>query len=334
MKILGIHGVLDGGAALIEDNKVITAINEERLNRLKLTKGFPAKSIEKIFEINNISAKDIDFVAVVGRRGCLYPITKPFIEWLKDPDNKIIKLKNDFECFIAPFFGQSDFMWELFQKSRRIPAPIKKQKIKKFLKDKYGLTCPVYFIDHHYAHICSAYFTSGFDNAVVISMDGGGDGFSSRVYKTEKGKLVNVHNVTTYNSLGNFYSYITKLLGYKAHKHEGKITGLAAYGKPIYLDMFKKLITYKNGEIKNMSNSMMWGTYNKIKKLLPKDYKREEVAASIQALLEDVASKYCEYWIQQSGIRKIALVGWILANVKLNHRIQELDFVDEIVVHP
>ena len=334
MYILGIHGVLDAGAVLLKDGKIVTAINEERLNRKKLTKGFPVKSIEKIFELNKISARDIEFVAIQSKRGYFDPIAKPFFEWMEDPKNKIGAFKNNFLSIIAPIFGVSKCTWRLLQLILRIPAPLNRKKIKKFLRKRFGLTCPIYYIDHHYAHACSAYFTSGFDNAVVISMDGGGGGYSSRVYKAENGKLINVHNVNTYNSLGNFYAYITKLLGFKAHKHEGKITGLAAYGKPLYVDILKKFIIYKNGDIKNLSKSFMWGTLKKIKKALPEDYKREDVAASIQALLEEIAVKYCEYWIKKIGCNDVAVAGGVFANVKLNQRIHELDCIENIFIHP
>ncbi|MCG7850593.1 MAG: hypothetical protein MIO93_15655, partial [ANME-2 cluster archaeon] len=118
-------------------------------------------------------------------------------------------------------------------------------------------------------------------------------------------------------------------------KHEGKITGLAAHGKPIYLDIFRKFIYCdNNGRLRNAGKVFMWTALPKIRNALPKDYKREDVAASIQTLLEEEITKYCEYWIKKSGLKDVVLVGGVFANVKLNQEIHQLDCVDSIFIHP
>lgn len=330
MRILGIHNALDSGAALIEDGRILAAINEERLNRKKLTRGFPVLSIKKILEIR----KDIDLIAIDCKKGHSVRIDKPFKSPLDEPDSKISRFVNKLIYKISPILGISNFSWQMIHALRLIISPMKKKQEVGFLRKKLGLKAPIYYFDHHYNHACSAYYTSGFLDAVVITMDGGGEGYSSKIYEVREGNFKLIAKTNTYDSLGNFYAYITALLGFKAHKHEGKITGLAALGKPVYLDLFRKMITHKNGKIRNLSNSFMFSTLDKIRKTLPVNYKREDVAASIQELLEEIAGKYCEYWIKKIGIGDVALAGGVFANVRLNQKIHELDCVDNIFIHP
>ena len=103
------------------------------------------------------------------------------------------------------------------------------------MRDEFQITCPVHFIEHHFCHITSAYYTSGYQSATVFSVDGGGDGKSGSVYDVVDGRFTHLTDISSFDSLGNFYSYITQLCGFKGGKHEGKITGMAAYGDPIYL---------------------------------------------------------------------------------------------------
>jgi carbamoyltransferase len=105
--------------------------------------------------------------------------------------------------------------------------------IPEYLEKEYGITAPVKYYDHHYCHATSAYYTSNYDKALVVTLDGGGDGLSGSVYQGDNGRLTRLSAVDSFNSLGNFYSYITHLCGFKAESHEGKITGLAALGKPL-----------------------------------------------------------------------------------------------------
>ena len=99
--------------------------------------------------------------------------------------------------------------------------------------------------DHHDAHAASAYYYSGWKNCYVLTIDGWGDNASSKFYYAENGKLKNLTKSDTIDSLGYFYGSITKLLGFKPHRHEGKILGLAAFGnyKKAY-KVISKMISY------------------------------------------------------------------------------------------
>lgn len=112
----------------------------------------------------------------------------------------------------------------------------------RILREEFGVQCPIKFVDHYLAHLASAYYTSGFEDALVVSVDGGGDGRSSLVYGVRGGRWQYLHETSAYNSLGNYYAYITHLCGFRAQKHEGKVTGLAAHGEPKYVRLLSEFI--------------------------------------------------------------------------------------------
>lgn len=333
MQILGIWDGITGGAALVRDGEIAAAVNEERLERKKMAVGFPWQSIEKVMELSGASPSDIDFVAVA--QNYLYFVREPvpFKGWFSQI-KRSKKYMQYISSYATPLLGSTQYSWSLYHRLKGVLTKGRKKKIRTILKDEYKLLCPIEFVDHHHAHACSAYFTSGFENASVITMDGGGDGVSSRAYRVENGKFTELTSIDSYNSLGNYYSYVTHICGFTPQKHEGKITGLAAYGEPIYKDLLKTLISYHDGKIQNTGNVYYWSAIRKIKKLLPEDFKKEDLAASMQHVLEDVAAEYIRYCIKKSGFKNLALAGGVFANVKLNQRIHELEEVESIFIHP
>jgi carbamoyltransferase len=211
---------------------------------------------------------------------------------------------------------------------------MRRKTIEDLLRREWGFTCPIKFIDHHYAHACSAYFTSGVRQATVVTMDGAGDNASSRVYVVKDGHFRMLWNVDSFHSIGNYYAYITHICGFKAQKHEGKITGLAAYGEPLYVDILKRFIAYDDGTTVNKGQVFYWAAVRAIEKALPKSFKREDLAASMQQVLEDVCSAYIQHWVDQAQCGDVALAGGVFANVKLNQRVHELRNVRSFFVHP
>ena len=129
---------------------------------------------------------------------------------------------------------------------KRLLARNRTRQLPQLLREKFSISASVEFLDHHYCHAASAYFTGGLNETLVVTLDGGGDGRSGSVFLGKDGTLAELASVDSYNSLGNFYSYITEICGFRAEKHEGKITGLAAFGKPIYAETLRKFITYES----------------------------------------------------------------------------------------
>ena len=95
-----------------------------------------------------------------------------------------------------------------------------------------GINAPITYFDHHYCHNASAYYASGFDAAYAVSIDAFGDCFSSRIYKGANGRLDLMRTIPAYHSPAHHYAYVTGLLGFIPTRHEGKVTGLAAFGDP------------------------------------------------------------------------------------------------------
>jgi carbamoyltransferase len=211
----------------------------------------------------------------------------------------------------------------------------RRRKLPQLLRQQYGIACPIRFYDHHHCHATSAYYTSGFSEALVITLDGGGDGLSGSVYEARAGRLRRIGYVDSFNSLGNFYSYITALCGFKAEKHEGKTTGLAAYGKPRYADILRQFIRYEApGRIRYAIPMYHQSALRRLRQHLPDDFTRDDLAASVQVVLEEIGTQFARYWLRKTGLRRVAVAGGVFANVKLNQRIHELDEVDEFFVHP
>jgi carbamoyltransferase len=189
-------------------------------------------------------------------------------------------------------------------------------------------------VDHHLAHITSAYFTSGFRDALVVSVDGGGDGRSSLVYAIRNGRFEYLHEVSAYNSLGNYYAYITHICGFKAMKHEGKITGLAAHGEPKYVPLLREFIDEANGSLFNRGRVVFMTAIRELERQLPKGWGREDLAASIQHHSEELIRRYVRYWLRQSGLSDVAMAGGVFANVRINEEVHRLAEVDRLFIHP
>jgi carbamoyltransferase len=334
MKILGVSDMINAGAAVAVDGRVVSAVSEERLNRMKLTVGYPRRAIEVALEVAGMRPQDIDAIAIAQKHGYFYPQTKPCPGWLElrpgGSRSALMKLGS----VLSPIVGQLEASRGLYHAAKAYATRKRPDQFREVLHRDFGFTQEARFYDHHYVHACQAYYTSDFDECLVVTMDGGGDSNSSTVYSGRAGKLEFLKRVDSHDSIGNYYSYITNICGFKTHRHEGKITGLAAHGKPAYLDLLRKFIRYENGGMKNVANVAFDSAVTKLREALPKDFDMADLAASIQVLLEEVACAYVAEWLKRTGHRRVAVAGGVFANVKLNQRIAELPGVDELFVHP
>ena len=210
----------------------------------------------------------------------------------------------------------------------------RRAKTRQILAEEFGIRCPIRFVDHHLSHIASAYLTSGFGDALVVSLDGGGDGLSSRVYAVRDGRFESIHETSAYDSLGNYYAYITHIAGFKAQKHEGKITGLAAHGQPVYVDLLRGFIDEEDGRLINRGRVYYLEAIRELERRLPAGWTREDLASSIQTIAEDLVRRYVGYWARRTGLRDVALAGGVFANVRINQEVHRLPEVDRVHVHP
>jgi carbamoyltransferase len=167
-----------------------------------------------------------------------------------------------------------------------------------------------------------------------VTLDGGGDGHCAHVYTARNGSLKLLAEIDSYDSLGNYYAYVTAICGFKAKRHEGKITGLAARGRPIYRDLLDAMITSEGGRLVNRGRILFTKARERIRSELPEGWTREDLSASIQAVAEDVASDFVTHWVRTTGRRNLALAGGVCANVRINQEIQSIPEVEGTFIHP
>jgi carbamoyltransferase len=344
MKVLGITTEGDSGAAIVEDGHILAAVNEERLARMKLVVGFPRASIHEVLELAETDVSELDAVLVASTDSMFVDELEPFSGWFQHSENG----KDDFRASAKGVGGMVKRVASRFSRYRnQLPFLEKgyyallsydfwqrRRSVRRILSEEFGIRCPIKFVDHHFAHVTSAYFTSGFENALVLSIDGGGDGKSALVYAVRDGKFEYLHDVSAYNSLGNYYAYVTHICGYKAQKHEGKITGLAAHGQPRYLPLLREFIDEEKGTFVNRGQVVFMEAIRELERRLPADWTHEDLAASIQQHFEEVVRRFTQHWAQQAGLQDVAVAGGVFANVRVNEEILRLPGIERIFVHP
>ena len=334
MYILGIGTHINCGSALVKDGQVLAAVNDERLVREKMVLGFPRCSIAEVMRLASVSPDEIDYVAVSTQR-------QHMIDGYIDYREGKFKHKKSVAKSIMFYLGSKlsrlmkifPFIEKIYFLFRKPFYAHRRYKTKKILRDEFNIDCPIEFIDHHYCHAVSAYYTSKFDDATVVTLDSAGDGLSSSVYKVKRGKFTKLWEVSSFNSPCAYYSYITQLCNFKAGKHEGKITGLAAHGKPHYVDTLKRFIIYNDGNFKNIGNVFFYSALKSLKKALPSSYDIADLSNSIQEYTEEMVANYVQYWIEKTKLSNLALAGGLFANVKINQRLYEIPHVSSIFIH-
>ncbi|WP_054839665.1 carbamoyltransferase C-terminal domain-containing protein [Thermococcus sp. JCM 11816] len=209
----------------------------------------------------------------------------------------------------------------------------------------------VLFVEHHLAHSASAYYTSGWRDAVALSIDAAGDGLSSSIYVARDGEMIRIAQSTYLDSLGDFYASVTELLGFKPMRHEGKVMSLAAYGKPTYdlssiielngltfenhlkvvgIEATRRLAELFKYPLKHAKEIAMQMKRGKLDGKLQK--KAIEIAASAQAHLEKL--------VEELGLRlkgyslPVAYAGGVAQNVKANAVLRHVFGDENIWVFP
>lgn len=335
MRVIGIGDHVSCGSALVEDGKVIAAITDERLIREKMVFGVPRESIKKILEITRLNPKDIDAIAVATVNQHLIDDYMDFKDgWFGLKRSKFKQALFEVASNVSKLRQKLPFIDKIYYGLRKPAFERRREGLRKIFKEELGFDCPVYFLDHHFCHITSAYYTSGYKDATVFSIDGGGDANSSKVYEVKDGVFKELLANSSFDSVGTFYSYITQTCGYKAGRHEGKITGLAAYGEPKYIPQLRKILAFKDGHYVNVANVFFLSALRELQKVLPEDFSHKDLSASIQNYSEELVTDLVRYWVNKTGLKNVALAGGVCANVKINQRVIELDNVESMYIHP
>ena len=324
MNILGIAFLSDASACVLKDGEIISAVSEERINRIKLWHGVPHKAIEQALKLADISIDDIDLIATHGEAP-LSPNSVPFEE--KEESILASDLSDDVKKI------QLDSIRSRYEHECRVLG----QRTPKYLDEIKSYGKPVIMCSHHTAHAASTYYGSGIEQSYILTADGWGEDASATLWHAKNGNMEQISYSNTFDSLGYFYGSITKALGFIPHRHEGKVLGLAAYCKnPKSYPTIRGMITCDT-ESRRFVSLMQNGYYkpgyaNKELEDYVKNFDREDIAASAQNCLEETV---CELVNSLEGKKiNICLAGGIFANVKLNQRIRELENVSEVYVFP
>jgi carbamoyltransferase len=226
MLILGLNMFhADASAAIIDDGKVLFAVAEERLNRKKHFAGFPALAVKACLEAAGARISDLDHVAV-GQdsdahlaKKVQYAVANPtrILNFIKMRQRK--EAMRDVRSLLATSLD-ADASCMKFQE---------------------------HHVEHHLAHIASAYYCSPWDRAAGFSYDGSGDFVSTMMARCEGNSIEVLERVFLPHSLGSFYTMLCEFIGYKKYGDEGKVMGLAPYGKDTYCEKLRQLIHLRNG---------------------------------------------------------------------------------------
>ena len=218
MKILGLnayHG--DSAACLVVDGKVIAAAEEERFRRIKHWAGLPTNAIDYCLREGRVELRDVDHIAINRQPGVH--------NWRR-------------LGFVLAHRPHPKLMWQKIKNIRRAAS------IKETLEAKYKLElkADIHHVEHHLAHLASAFLVSGFEEAACLSIDGFGD-FASTAFGFGRGASIKIDNRVYFpHSLGIFYSALTQFIGFPHYGDEYKVMGLAPYGEPRYLDELREIL--------------------------------------------------------------------------------------------
>ncbi len=331
MLILGVHsGHHDAVAVLFEDYAMRAAIQLERLTRRKIDGGrIPDEAIDACLESVGARRADVDAV-VLGRAVFPWRHFRHFSggRWVEGKVRQAIgkeKHKSMERELIRA--GTSDAL-ALFDAGR--------------FKAEQGLRAeiPLSFYNHHLAHALPCLFHTEWDEALLCTADGGGDNvqYSHRIFRD--GAIETLHGgedgllaPLRIDSLGLAYGYATQALGYRMNRHEGKLTGLAAFGEPtLYKPLAEHFSVDDQGRIDSDFES--YTAMRKCVFALAEGAKPADVAASVQTLLEECMLTSVRRLLARQPVRNLGLAGGVFGNVRLNQRLAEETGVDEVFVYP
>lgn len=195
---------------------------------------------------------------------------------------------------------------------------------------RLGLLSKLQRSEHHLSHAANAYLASGFDRALIVTLDGYGSGLAGSVSIGQGGAIERLADVPFPHSLGSFYEAVTSSLGFHPDRHAGKIVGLAAYGDPAVLsDLLLARIAQGEGSFRLHDNLNLY-----LSRHLASRFAMIDLAAAWQHVLEVVACRFVAHWLARTGCDRLVLSGGVTANVKLNQRLHALDGVRGIFIYP
>jgi carbamoyltransferase len=310
----------DSAAVLLVDGEVVAGAAEERFSRKKHTGDFPIGAIQYCLDAAGIKIGDVDEIA----HGFDY-----------SPYRAMYMLDKTSAIQYDEVFSREKLLQEV------------KQHLPTFSPDK------VHQVNHHLAHAASAYYTSGWDECLIVVLDGMGEAHSVTAYRAKGNQIDKLAEITAKDSIGILYSVITLHLGFDFNSDEYKIMGLAPYGDPSrYRHFFEQAVELlPNGTIKipilrlneARDDRENYGATRRYleEHLIPKrkpdsditdDHR--DIAAALQECLDKVMLHICGHFGKTTGLRKLAMAGGVALNCTANGRLLQSGIFDEIYVQP
>jgi carbamoyltransferase len=334
MKILGISAYYhDAAAALVEDGEIIAAAQEERFSRTKHDADFPVNAARYCLEEAKLRPGELDYVAFYD---------KPFLKFERLLETYLAFAPRGFTSFrrAMPVWVKD----KLFQKDSLV----------KELKAVFGADAnwgqKLLFSEHHLSHAASAFYPSPFERAAVLTMDGVGEWTTTSLAIGEGRNLKVLREIQLPHSLGLLYSAFTYYTGFKVNSGEYKVMGLAPYGEPRFVDLIRKhLIDIKDDgsfrlnldyfdyctglRMTNERFDMLLGGKARESEA-PLTQREMDLAASIQAVTEEVVVKLGKAISRETGERNLCLAGGVALNCVANGKLLRERAFDKIWLQP
>jgi len=332
--ILGISAFYhDSAAAIIIDGKIVAAAQEERFTRKKHDFGYPFNAVEFVLNFSNLKLSEVDHVVFYE---------KPFLKFERLLETYVAFAPRGFFQFIKAM--PTWLKEKLFQK--KLLTNLLKQHDKNFNDET-----KILFSEHHLSHAASAFFPSPFEEAIILTADGVGE-WATTTVAIGKGNNLDIKKEIHFpHSLGLLYSAFTYYVGFKVNSGEYKLMGLAPYGEPKYKDkILNNLIDIKEDGSFRLDQSFfnyatgLTMTSKKFHDLFgqnPRNPSNEkitmfhmDIAASIQAVTEDIMLKISKSLKEEYKINNLCLAGGVALNCVANGKIVKDKIFENVWIQP
>ena len=333
MRILGLSAYYhDAAAALVVDGRIEHAAQEERFTRKKHDSAFPHGAVRSCLEASGIRPADIDVVAFYD---------KPFLKFERLLETYLAFAPRGFASFrrALPLWLKE----KLFQKSLLV-------KELKTVAPAVDWESKLLFSEHHLSHAASAFFPSPFERAAVLTMDGVGEWTTTSLALGNGNGLEVIREIHFPHSLGLLYSAFTYYTGFKVNSGEYKVMGLAPYGDPRYADLIRqKLVDIKeDGSFRldldyfdyctglTMTNARFDALFGGPPRRpeAPLTQREMDLAASVQAVTEEIVLKLAHAIGRETGERNLCLAGGVALNCVANGKLQRQGWFDALWLQP
>ena len=326
MNILGINCFAhDTAAALLQDGRPAAFVEEERFNREKHTKAFPDRAVEFCLREAGIGIRDVDMVAFAHKAG---------LDFRRGMGDLLRRLPRSAKAVAAQSYVDLNL--------------VRKQQA--FVR-RWGYRGRVVNVGHHDAHAASAFYASGFDDAAVLTLDRGGDWLSTTLAHGQGPRLTPIAEVRNPDSLGEVYTTLTWYLGFHPNADEGKVMGLAPYGRDRYVGELRDLVQltpdglfrvnlawfgyHQNPDPKHWLSERFlqrYGPPRVAESELTEHH--EDLAYALQAVTEEAGLHIVRALHERTGSRNLALAGGVALNSVMNARLLHETPFEHIFIQP